>query len=776
MKIESKEKFTKLLAMEDLDIQHRQVKTAMFDVKNRTLTLPIWKDMSNHVYDLLAGHEVGHALYTPKEENVLKGLIEKTSKHIVNVVEDARIESLMKRKYPGLIKQFYKGYQTLLEKDFFGLSKVDIENINFLDKINLYFKVPGAINGIVEFTEIEQKFINKIETITKFSEVKKVCKELYKYLKEEKEKEESSLNDFDELFDELNDSSDGLEDEENESYSDSSDSNETEEQKEMGEDKDETDEDESESNENQEIDSDENQEQGDDEITSETYENFENQLSKQYVDDITADNTYANIPDKINYNNIIDYKKVHSDINKFYNPEFFNKVVEEKKPLYYIRSYSDFINYNTYGSNSKTLQEQFEEFSKSVYKQAKETLSEIKRKSIKNVNHMAMEFERKKCADIYKKVCISKTGILDTNKLFSAKYNEDVFKKNVRIPDGKNHGLVMFIDWSGSMAPHLKGCVKQLIEFVLFCKKVNIPFEVYSFTDYTAFNNNLEDIESRSSSFEYKVDDCIIDKNVTIRNYLSSRMNVKELNNALINLCIISNAYGYYQNYVVPLKDCLYGTPLAGAILLSEHIINEFKTRNNLQEVHSVWITDGEGNNCFERKMPEEYNSSESFTESRAKFGSPFPNIIKDKKTKKSYSNITRRATAGNNCLSSICFDVVKSRTNCNIIGFFLASKYGQKFEMTQHYFSGVDPVKNPDISKWIQQAKKDGHFVKSSIGYDEFYVIDNSPKRLDKPEVEIEEEMTTRKMVSAFSSNNTQFKNSRIILSRFIDLITNNL
>ena len=148
VKIESKEKLAKLLAMEDLDIQHRQVKTAMFDIKNRCLILPIWDDMPNHLYDLLVGHEVGHALYTPNDEELLTNLIKKTSKHCVNVVEDARIESLIKRKYPGLVKQFYKGYQHLINEDFFGLSKLDLEDINLLDKINLYFKVPNAVEAV----------------------------------------------------------------------------------------------------------------------------------------------------------------------------------------------------------------------------------------------------------------------------------------------------------------------------------------------------------------------------------------------------------------------------------------------------------------------------------------------------------------------------------------------------------------------------------------------------------------------------------------------------
>ena len=67
MKFEIKETLAKLLATENLIVEHRKVSTASFDVENRVLTLPMWERASNLVYDLLVGHEVGHALYTPNE-------------------------------------------------------------------------------------------------------------------------------------------------------------------------------------------------------------------------------------------------------------------------------------------------------------------------------------------------------------------------------------------------------------------------------------------------------------------------------------------------------------------------------------------------------------------------------------------------------------------------------------------------------------------------------------------------------------------------------------
>jgi len=174
------------LAVEDLNVQHQQVETAYFDVKSRTLILPIWKDMPNHLYDLLVGHEVGHALFTPTNTERLQKAYQKTSKACVNILEDARIERLVKNRYPGLRKQFFSGYKHLVEKDFFGLSKRPISELNILDKINLYFKIPNAVD--ITFNEIEQAFVDRIEASKSFKDIEAIAKELYAYAKEKKMK------------------------------------------------------------------------------------------------------------------------------------------------------------------------------------------------------------------------------------------------------------------------------------------------------------------------------------------------------------------------------------------------------------------------------------------------------------------------------------------------------------------------------------------------------------------------------------------------------------
>ena len=66
--VEQKSQLAKLMATENLTIQHSKIHTAKFDPTKRILYLPIWKDMTSFMYDLLGGHEVGHALYTIYDE------------------------------------------------------------------------------------------------------------------------------------------------------------------------------------------------------------------------------------------------------------------------------------------------------------------------------------------------------------------------------------------------------------------------------------------------------------------------------------------------------------------------------------------------------------------------------------------------------------------------------------------------------------------------------------------------------------------------------------
>ena len=183
---EAKSNLAKLLATENLTVEHRKVKTAYFDLQKRLLVVPIWKEMNVDILDLLLAHEIGHALFTPQVE--WKEAIDKKIPHsFLNVVEDARIEKLIKRKYPGLSQSFIKGYRDLIANDFFKTADKDINEMLLIDRLNMHFK-SSHVESIVEFNDsIELEFVKRMSDLETFEDVEILAKDLAEYCKGESE-------------------------------------------------------------------------------------------------------------------------------------------------------------------------------------------------------------------------------------------------------------------------------------------------------------------------------------------------------------------------------------------------------------------------------------------------------------------------------------------------------------------------------------------------------------------------------------------------------------
>ena len=188
---EIKGNLAKLLATENLVVESKKVPTASFNVDTRVLVLPLWDKASNVVYDMLVGHEVGHALFTPNQE-----LDADCPKDFVNVIEDARIEKLMKRKYPGLRKSFAGGYKELNNEDFFGIRDENLDEFTLIDRINLHFKC-GA-DALIPFTEDEKVFVDRTENVETFEEVLVIARDVYALHEEQQQDTENLFGNPDE--------------------------------------------------------------------------------------------------------------------------------------------------------------------------------------------------------------------------------------------------------------------------------------------------------------------------------------------------------------------------------------------------------------------------------------------------------------------------------------------------------------------------------------------------------------------------------------------------
>jgi hypothetical protein len=178
--------FARALATENLSFAFdAKADTASFDTKNRHLTLPVW-DVSETVQTMLIAHEISHALWTPyqesedilaaaEQEGYHKGLLQR----IANMVEDVRIEKMMKQKYPGTRRDFFLGYKEIHTSDMFGFSKMDFSKMGLINRLNTHFKwgVPGFMD--LNLSDEEQKIAAVIDGVEKFADVYRVAKMLY---------------------------------------------------------------------------------------------------------------------------------------------------------------------------------------------------------------------------------------------------------------------------------------------------------------------------------------------------------------------------------------------------------------------------------------------------------------------------------------------------------------------------------------------------------------------------------------------------------------------
>ena len=184
----------KLMSEENISIVHAtHYKTASFDLESRTLYLPEFANISENVYDLLIGHEVSHALHTPKQ-----GWHDSTEdrganfKTFLNVVEDARIEKMIQNKFPGLKSSFKRGYKELYDMDLFGIrekSDKEKQDMLLIDRLNIRFKL-GEIESGMRFKDEERKYIEEMSNLKTWDDVVTLAEKLFEYCKDEVDKKQ----------------------------------------------------------------------------------------------------------------------------------------------------------------------------------------------------------------------------------------------------------------------------------------------------------------------------------------------------------------------------------------------------------------------------------------------------------------------------------------------------------------------------------------------------------------------------------------------------------
>tara|TARA_B100001093_G_scaffold117544_1_gene109869 strand:+ start:27098 stop:29572 length:2475 start_codon:yes stop_codon:yes gene_type:complete len=812
------ESLAKLFATENISVEIKKITTAFFDVKNRRMAFPLWiLDLPVASRELLMLHEASHALHTPEFGTHEKAKeYEQVFRTILNVLEDKRIEDLMKDKYPGAKATFIRGFFELVNKNFFGISFYEnIEDFNLIDKMNLYFK--GDYYFDCEFSEEEQYWVDRACNNSSFEEVYQNAEELYEYLKEKYSKEvlENVKYDLDDFS--LNDSGE---------YVDGA-SKTMDELREL--------------------------------LSKEDFEKLEEALNDN--DDQKAANI---IKEKLEDDNLdfAENNSAKTDTNWEQSQQNFSSKKEDdtrfngyrKEPINV--SMPRLVNSNDYIINNALITKTINDdkiFLSDIKKSSYESFMKEHKDSMRPImNHMLKEFYRKQAAEDFRRAKQSKTGNLNLNKLPHYKYNTDVFLNKTVINDQKNHGFVLLVDWSGSMNYIMTSAILQLINNVTFCKNIDVPFVAYAFSSEASKSDDighnvvfhgvekgdlrissqlklLELFDSEKNNYEeqlknlYYLAFCFLNNQFTSREHYHSfaeeyldenknlKINTKDtyrnywIKHGYENMCVLSDIFN------------LGSTPLNDSLLLMNHVIPKQKQKMNVDIMNFIVITDGDSDHPQTPALQNDVNTIKildtttsdwgdandkwvSNSDRSSDLGSSYKNgkiFIKSMYSNKIYSISSMydedldRGIRISRCRTRTLAHILKQETDANVVSIELVNYNTNGLRRVLANSYGIcDYDRTEEI---VNDYKKNGFANINGTGYDSIFIVntsvicdynnDNSylnannltedKNYLDDLSVNKKGVITTKQLTNALGKNVSQKNKRRFLATRIVDIVS---
>lgn len=721
--VESKKLLAKLLAEENISVEFKKTTTAGFDTKSRILILPILKEGLSEEIISLFIMHEVGHALFTPNDEWLES-IKTHKKSIVNILEDIRIERKIQVRYPGSKSNFIKGYIELnQERNFFGIRNENVNAMNFLNRLNLYSKVGPSL--LVDFNEKEYSYVLKAFETESFSDVLTLAKEIENCLKNisDEEKEEVAIDP--EQFE----SGDSAGEFESGDYD--------------GE------------FEFEECDfSDSDEDLNDftldgeyqDPFDASTLEYLQQNFDKLISEDC-KEQDYINVNLVNSKDYIVSPSQIIKDIKSYYI-KFYEEIPFSTE--YHL--YSKFIS-----ENSKTIQYMINEF---------------------NINKNAKQLRKEKQ---------NKIGNLDVKKLHNYKISDKLFK-NIQIVDKeKSHGLVLFLDWSGSMRPYLNDTIKQLLNLIIFCKKMSIPFEVYAFSECylsnTYYAKHLKHIEIESREFGTNVSK----KHCSLLNFFSSSMKeieFKFMANLLLsinsvsqlNRSIFTNLPNHFCSLAMPPFLNLERTPLDETIILAMDVVPKFKQLHKVDKVQTIFLTDGESTPNIPivydpQKLMTNFNSNHFVWRNKQI-------IFREPKSKIEYKSKIRNVDLGRpyNILdvtpTIALFNILKRYLDDNIISYRIIEPVHLTSGRLDYYFD-TDRLSEAKLTELKSKLKKQNYISVENDMHTKSFLVKSSSLNIDDGELEFDANATTKKIAKSFSQNISKKMSNRLFLSDFIKFIS---
>jgi len=492
----------------------------------------------------------------------------------------------MKQKFPGLRRDFFKSYEYMKANDFFGIAGKSAEEMNalaFADRINLHYKLGTLGDTGITFSDSELAYLKRIDAAKTFDDVKDIVRDLWntKAYDQRGPRQDGgeSSKDGANMGDMESDPNGAGQSNQSKSNTGNSQGNP------------------SQSNE-QSNDGQNNSGQqtsskisgggrlgGDSQVTAgQTQQAMQDHLSRK-INKSGGHYSYFTLPEPNMSKIIMGWRDVAAGFADF---DRAHQTVPHGK--------NGALHMSTIRNICCEMSNKFMSDSKPI------------------VSLMVKEFEMRKAADAAARVRVARTGVLDAVRICNYRVTDDIFRRHAIVQAGKNHGFVIFIDWSGSMGGTIGAVLNQALQVMMFCRRVGIPFDVYAFSSIT--NANEKDVWKSNAETDIKF------YPFTLMHLFSSSMpNVAFANQVALMYSVAHGRSvaaecerrGVSIGWSVPTPDfmAMCSTPLDESIACAMKIVPEFRTRNRVQIVNTVFLTDGEtsnswgGQNAYDSTMSE---------------------------------------------------------------------------------------------------------------------------------------------------------------------------
>lgn len=665
-KFNSRSVLARMMAEEDIFVEHDPAATtASFLLKHRTLVLPVWKDVSDAVYIAFVGHEVGHALFTEAKdwdaalddkfwEDI--GIHQLYWKDTLNVVEDIRIERLIKNRFQGIRRFFSLSYRELMGRSFFG-PKEQIPTYDFISRINVHYKLGD--DSTMTFSEEERPFLKMLDSLTDFQSVVRASKELAKYTKyladrrstgEEFDREEADGENEGEL------TGSGL------------------------------------------------RRGGSGGVVTEYPKRVvsyavETASRSDFIDPTAKKVTDVIIP--------------RPDVNRCVTP--WRKIYT--------------------GDNSIV------KMHKDVQDTALKNIKNFRKRNHAYLSQLIREFHLHRSAKRFRKTTVSKTGKLDINKIAHYKTKNDLFLRNTIIPDDKNHGMVMMVDMSSSMYNSIKPTIQQTVLLAEFCRRVKIPFVVYTFTnsprEYGIYDSD------RGCLIERKPRQLFSEDSLSMMEILSSEMNDLEYNLAAGHCLTQLRSF-------VPMS----GTPLDQAMIYLTELAVQFNKKHKKEKLMTVVLTDGQG------------HMHTKYTDLEGKLKSPVNYI--NVRHPLSFETVETSAYR----LGTAILEMYKHVTGSKLVSYYVTQEKNHYYECQSRLNAEGSQTENFEV-EYHQQQNQKGYFRFSpNLGYDAVYVIPDKTMIMKSLDFDDDRTYTLEEIEDEFNSQLTTQVKTRVFVNEFITQI----